>query len=486
MFLYLVLLPVTLILLHLLQVRRGRRLPPGPFPLPVIGNLLNLGNKPHQSLAKLAETYGPIMSLKLGQMTTIVISSPLLAQEVLQKQDISFSNRFTPDAIRACDEHKLSVVWLPVNDLWRSLRKLAHTHILSARVLDSNQHIRRRKVEELLSYVQKCCHEGVHVDIGRAAFKTAMNVLSNTLFSTDLVDFGGDEAQDFKDLVWNIMLEAGKPNMVDHFSALRGIDPQRIRRRMSLYFSKLLGLIGGLIDKKILTGTNLLREVDAIDSLLKISDLDRKLIEHLCMDIFIGGTDTSSSTIEWAMSELLRNPTSLQNAKDELERVVGAGKQVEESDIAELPYLQAVIKETLRMHPPIPFLIPRQVHKEVELSGYTIPTGAQVLVNVWAIGRNPDHWKSPMEFKPERFIDSKIDVRGQDFELVPFGGGRRVCIGLSLAMRVIPTVLGSLINSFHWKTVGGELLQPKDLDNEEKFGFTLQRANPLLVIPIPI
>ncbi|XP_047333566.1 geraniol 8-hydroxylase-like [Impatiens glandulifera] len=471
------------LLLSVRRARVSRRLPPGPISLPIIGNLLQLGNKPHESLTRLAQTYGPIISLKLGQMTTIVISSPVMAQEVLQKQDISFSNKFIPDAVRACDAHKLSIVFQPSNDHWRSLRRLSHTHIFSGRVLDSTQHIRRKKVEELVAYVRKCCHEGVTVNVGQAAFRTSLNVLSNTLFSVDLAGTEGDEACDFKDLVWNVMVEAGKPNLVDYFPVLRAIDPQRIRRRMSLYFVKFRILFGEMIDKKMAMKTFLrdISEGDIIDMLLKISLENNDELNKEIIEFFIAGTDTTSSTLEWAMTELFRHPTSMENAKNELKRVVGLGKQVEESDIDRLPYLGAVLKETIRMHPPAPFLVPRQVYTEVNLCSYTIPKGAQVLVNVWAIGRDPDIWESPMEFKRERFIDSKIDIRGQDFELIPFGAGRRICPGLSLAMRLLPTVLGSLINMFDWKIVG----DVNNLDIEEKFGLTLQKANPLLAVPIP-
>ncbi|XP_047319094.1 geraniol 8-hydroxylase-like [Impatiens glandulifera] len=491
------LLPLALLQLLLALVRRGRsstqRLPPGPISLPIIGNFFQLGNKPHRSLTRLAQTYGPIMSIKLGQLTTIVISSPTMAQEVLQKQDISFSNRFIPDAVRGHDAHKLSIIFQPVNDRWRSLRRLSYTHIFSGRVLDSTQHVRRKKVEELMTYVRKCCHEGKTVNVGRAAFLSSLNVLSNTLFSVDLADSERDEARDFKELVWNITLEAGKPNMVDYFPALRSIDPQRIRGRMSLYYLKVTSLFGKMIDKKMVMKTFLrdISESDAMDVLLKISqentnEVDRDQLVQMCMDIFVAGTDTTSSTLEWAMTELLRHKTVMENAKNELKQVVGDGKQVEESDIDKLPYLQAIIKETMRMHPSVPFLIPRQVYAEVNVCGYKIPKDAQVLVNVWAIGRDPDIWESPMQFKPERFIDSKIDVRGQDFELIPFGAGRRICPGLSMAMRILSTMLGSLINSFGWKNEGDIKQENLDVEVEEKFGITLHRANPLLAVPTPI
>lgn len=195
----------------------------------------------------------------------------------------------------------------------------------------------------------------------------------------------------------------------------------------------------------------------------------------------MAGTDTTSSTTEWAMAELLHNPEILKKAKAELEQIIGKGQLIQESDISRLPYLRATVKETMRIHPSVPFLIPRKVETDVEVYGYTVPMGAQVLVNAWAIGRDPSIWKNPTTFMPERFLESEVDVRGQDFELIPFGAGRRICLGLPLAMRMIPVVLGSLINSFDWKLEGG--IAPGELDMEEKFGITLQKAQPLRAIP---
>ena len=199
-------------------------------------------------------------------------------------------------------------------------------------------------------------------------------------------------------------------------------------------------------------------------------------------DLFVAGTDTTSSTLEWAMAEVLHNPETLIKAKAELEQTIGKGKAVEESDIARLPYLRTIIKETLRLHPPVPFLIPRKVEVDSEVAGFNVPKGSQVLVNAWAIGRDPSLWDKPTKFMPDRFLESELDVRGRDFELLPFGAGRRICPGLPLAIRMVPVMLGSLLNSFDWKLEGG--IAPKDLDMEEKFGITLQKAHPLRAVPI--
>ncbi|XP_015063366.1 geraniol 8-hydroxylase-like [Solanum pennellii] len=472
----------------LISLRRSKRVAPGPFPLPIIGNLHLLGHKPHISLTQLAKKYGPIMNLKLGQINAVVISSSVLAKEAMQKQDLAFSNRFVIDAIRACNHDDFSVIWLPVNNSqWRTLRKIMNSHIFSGNKLDANEHLRTKKMQELIDYCHKCSKVGEAVDIGRAAFRTSLNLLSNTIFSKDLTDPFSDSAKEFKELVWKIMVEAGKPNLVDYFPFLKKIDPQGIRRRSTNYFTEILHRMSDLIDERLKERELGNREnVDVLDALLDISpdEIDRNQIEQLCLDLFAAGTDTTSNTLEWAMAELLKNPHTLEKAQEELAQVIGRGKLVDEADVAKLPYLRCIVKETFRIHPQVPFLIPRKVEEDVELHGYTIPKDSQVLVNVWAIGRDFSLWEDPLNFEPERFWESDIDFRGRDFELIPFGAGRRICPGLPLAIRMIPIALGSLINTFNWKLHGG--IAPQDLDMEEKFGITLAKAQPLLAIPVPL
>ncbi|XP_059661689.1 geraniol 8-hydroxylase-like [Cornus florida] len=467
------------------------RLPPGPTPLPIIGNLLKLGNEPHKSLAVLAKTHGPIMTLRLGQITTVVISSSAMAREILQKQDLLFSNRSIPDALQAHNQSQLSVVWLPVSTRWRNLRKILNSHIFSGHRLDAKQQLRSQKVEELIAYVHKSCQAGVAVDIGRAAFRTTLNLLSNTIFSEDLTDTSSDTAQEFKELVWGIMEEAGKPNLVDYFPVLRKFDPLGIRHRMTIHFGKMIELFNHMINGrlKLRRLQSCITNNDVLDTLLNISEtnpdeIDQVHIERMLLDLFAAGTETTSSTLEWAMAEILHNPETLLKAKAELDQILGKGNLVQESDIASLPYLQAIVKETFRLHPPVPFLIPRKVDANVEVCGYKVPKDAQVLVNVWAIGHDPSTWINPNSFMPERFLGTEIDVRGHDFELIPFGGGRRICPGLPLAIRMVHLMLASLINSFDWKLEDG--IFPKEMNMEEKFGITLQRAQPLRAVPVHV
>lgn len=188
----------------------------------------------------------------------------------------------------------------------------------------------------------------------------------------------------------------------------------------------------------------------------------------------MAGTDTTAYGLERTMSELMHNPETMSKVKKELAETIGIGNPVEESDISRLPYLQAVIKEGLRMYPPAPLLLPRRAKTDVEVCGYTIPQGAQININEWAIGRNPQVWDDADVFSPERFLDSDIDVKGRHFKLTPFGSGRRICPGSPLAVRMLHLMLGSLINTFDWKLENN--MDPKDMDLDQPL-----RAIPLVI-----
>ncbi|KAL4295393.1 hypothetical protein GQ457_12G001120 [Hibiscus cannabinus] len=465
------------------------KLPPGPRRLPIFGNLFDLGDKPHRSLAKLAQIHGPVMSLKLGSLFTIVVSSEAVAKEVLQKQDTIFCNRTVVDAVRVSRHHEVGLPWLPVSPLWRTLRKVCNAHLFTATKLDANEHLRRDKIQQLVANVGKSCLKGEAIDIRQAAFDTSINLLSNTIFSMDLVDPNSSIAQEFRQTICSVMEDAGKPNLADYFPLLRKIDPQGVRHRMSVHFDKLLNLLGKMLDERMQSrkSKGSTPSNDVLDTLLDIIEtgvekLDKTLVTHLLMVLFVAGTDTTSGTLEWAMAELLGNPHVLVKAKKELAQVIGKRKAIEESDINRLPYLQAIVKETFRMHPVLPLLLPRKANSDADLCGFTVPKDSQVLINVWAIGRDPSTWENPNSFMPERFLGSEIDVKGRDFRLIPFGAGRRICPGLSLANRMLHLMLGSLINVFDWKLEGG--ISSNETNMEEKFGLSVQTVNPLRAIPL--
>ncbi|RDX89563.1 Cytochrome P450 71D10, partial [Mucuna pruriens] len=200
-------------------------------------------------------------------------------------------------------------------------------------------------------------------------------------------------------------------------------------------------------------------------------------------DIFIGGGETSSATVEWGMSEMIRNPRVMKAAQAEVRKVFDSKGYVDESELHQLVYLKSIIKETLRLHPPTPLLIPRVSRERCQINGYEIPAKIRVIVNAWAIGRNPKYWDDAESFKPERFLNSSIDFRGTNFEFIPFGAGRRICPGITFATPNIELPLAQLLYHFDWKLPNK--MKNEEVDMTEAYGITLRRQNDLCLIPIP-
>ena len=258
----LLLLPFTLYFLLSKCTKNMIKLPPGPTPLPFIGNLHQLGKKPHKSLARLAEIHGPLMSLKLGQVTTIVVSSSNMAKQILQTHDNILSNRTIPDAVKVHDHHKYNMAFLPIAPLWRELRKIFNNQLFSSKTLDESKGIRLQKLKDCLNDITQTSLTNEAINIGDMVFKTSINLLSNTIFSLDLVQ-PGDSVQDFKELILNILKECGKPNIVDLFPAINmfDFDLQGIKRRNAVHAQKVLDIFQRLVDERLK-----LREVQGFDT----------------------------------------------------------------------------------------------------------------------------------------------------------------------------------------------------------------------------
>lgn len=196
--------------------------------------------------------------------------------------------------------------------------------------------------------------------------------------------------------------------------------------------------------------------------------------------MFIGGTDTTATTMEWAMAELFHNPSTMAKTKKELKEAIGSGQSIKEQDLLKLPYLQSVIKETMRLHSIAPLLVP-QSKTDVNVCGYKIPKHTQVFINLWAIFHDPDNWPDPDQFIPERFMGTDIDFRGKNLSFIPFGAGRRICPGLSLAVRMMNLLLANLLHHFDWELPDG--ITSDNMDMRDRFGILLQKVVPLVGIP---
>ncbi|KAL0307476.1 UNVERIFIED_CONTAM: cytochrome [Sesamum angustifolium] len=230
------------------------------------------------------------------------------------------------------------------------------------------------------------------------------------------------------------------------------------------------------------------RRGDFLDVLLDHSEehgpeeLNYQNIKILFQDLFIAGTTTTTTIVEWAMAELLHNPPILSKTRQELSNKIPPRELIQEQEIPHLPYVDAVIKETMRLHPATPLLLPHYTEQEAEIHGYIIPKHTQVFVNVWSILRDPAYWDDPTRFKPDRFLNSGIDVRGNDCKFIPFGAGRRICPGSDLAMRMASLIVSNLVHGFDWELPGG--LKAEDMDMTDGVGMAPQKHEPLVIVPV--
>ncbi|GLJ32321.1 hypothetical protein SUGI_0650470 [Cryptomeria japonica] len=484
----------SLVLFFFLWRRQSRKrllpLPPGPPAWPIVGNLFQLGKRPHESLYALSLLYGPLMALRLGMKTTVVVSSPAMAKDLLKTHDHLLAGRPVIEAVKPLSHHKSSLVWGEYGPYWRHLRRISTVELFSPKRLEALQHLRRDQVFRTTRLIFE--DRGKVVDIGRTVFCTSLNLLGNMIFSTSVFDPHNPASAALKDTVWEIMKLGGIPNLVDFFPFLRFLDPQGVFRETRKHLKAMYDFSDTFIQKRLAsTSQNVERkdsEKDFLDVLLDFRSEDFTFvgIQALIVELFLAGTETSTTTIEWAMAEFIRNPQKLSKVQEELDEVVGCKRRVEESDLDRLPYLHAAVKEIFRLHPASPLLLPRKAGYSFEIGGFVIPKDSQVMVNVWAIGRDPSIWKNPLEFMPERFLDvenSKIEYSGQNFELIPFGAGRRSCPGLPLASRMIHLVLASLLHSFEWILPDG--MSCEEMDMSDDFGLALKKATDLLAIPVP-
>ncbi|KAK3158121.1 hypothetical protein QOZ80_2AG0133170 [Eleusine coracana subsp. coracana] len=464
-------------------------LPPGPWPFPVIGNVLHMSKLPHRSLARLAERYGPLMTVRLGTSLYIVASSPSTAREILQRHNASLSGRSPADAWRGGGHGDNSIFVLQPRRKWRMLRRLGAAHLFSPQRLQALQSLRQQVVcSRLLRDVLASVETGSLVSVRRVAFNAMVSLLWRAMFSNELDETAGQGLQDCVRAAMDLLMT---PNVSDLFPFLADADIQGVRRRVAILIGKVYQLIDQQINHRMKSSHGFSSEHrtndDLLDVMLNMSEqhdhsgatINRDVMRAFFTDLFVGASDTSSNTIEWALAELLQNPTTMSILQQELKTVLGSKTQVEDYDIDRLPYLQAVIKETLRLHSVVPMMSYR-ADATVQVQGYTIPEGSNVLVNVWAIHHNADVWTEPHRFIPERFLHREVDFFGRSFHFLPFGSGRHMCLGLPLANRMLNMMLGSLLHRFDWMLP--EDVDRTDVDMKEKFGLVLSIATPIQVI----
>ncbi|KAK6783262.1 hypothetical protein RDI58_021059 [Solanum bulbocastanum] len=477
------LLPLTFFLFKVFRSSKITQLPPGPTPWPVIGNIFHMGKMPHITLTNFAKIYGPLMSLRLGTQCLVVGSSSSAAIEILKTHDRILSGRHVPNAVPAKRSNldKISMGWASeCHNEWRYLRTLCRTELFSGKVLESQAYMREKKVMELVEFLRS--KEGQVVNIGELVFATVLNMLSNVLISKDMVNLEKEtEAGGIRNPIRGLVEAISAPNLSDFYPVLGKLDLQGLRKRARYVMTKIRSNWEPILEerrKNKESGSS--SQQDFLEAVLD-NGLTNDCIHQLFVELVAAGSDTSTSTIEWAMAELIKNVESMKKVQEELEIELSESDYPKESQLLQMSYVQACVKETLRLHPPAPFLLPHRAIETCQVMNHTIPKDAQILVNVWAITRDPLIWEDPEMFRPQRFLSSNMDFKGNDFEFLPFGAGRRICPGLPMAAIKVPLVLASLVHFFDWELPHGK--RPTELDMTEKFGVTLQKKEPLLLIP---
>ncbi|XP_054819660.1 flavonoid 3',5'-hydroxylase 2-like [Prosopis cineraria] len=399
---------------------------------------------PHVTLTKMANKYGPIMYLKMGTRKMVVASNPAAARAFLKDAGHNFANRPSNAGATHVAYNSQDMVFAKYGPKWRLMRKLCNLHLLGGKAIEN--------------WAQ------------------------------------GRESNEFKDMVVELMTTGGYFNVGDFIPFLGWLDLQGIERGMKRLHKRFDALLTRMINEHVASNDRRKSKPDFLYAIMAYGGGDHSDADHnftltnvtaLLLNLFAAGTDTSSSVIEWALAEMLKNPSIMNKAQQEMDQIIGHERRLQESDVSNLPYLRAICNETFRLHPSTPLNLPRVAAEPCEIAGYFIPKDTRLSVNIWAIGRDPDGWEKALEFKPERFVsdekNKKMDPGGNDFELIPFGAGRRICAGTRLGILMVQFILGTLVHSFDWKLPEGV----SELNMEETFGLALQKKVPLTAMVSP-
>ncbi|GMN24909.1 hypothetical protein TIFTF001_040639 [Ficus carica] len=447
--------------------KQNKNRPPSPPKLPFIGNLHQLGSLPHQSLWQLSKKYGPVMHLQLGKMPTVVISSAEAAKEVLKTHDLDSCSRPPLQGARRLTYNYQDIAFSPYGEYWREIRKICVVKLFSVKRVQSYESIRE---EEITNMINSISHHALSspsspVDLTEKLFALTASFIFRMAFGTSF------EGSDFNHNKFNEVVHAAEATMGSFSAAeifpfvgwivdwLSGLNQKREK-----VFHELDGFFQRVVDEHLNPRRTKPQQEDIIDVLLKIikeqsgfgaAMLTEKNIKAVLLNMFLGGVDTSAITVIWAMAELAKKPSVMKKAQEE---------------------------ETFRLHPAGPLLLPRESISQFKVNGYEIQPKTLIQVNVWGIGRDPKIWSDPEEFIPERFVDSPIDVKGQHFELLPFGSGRRICPGIYMGTRTVEHGLANLLYNFDWELPSG--MKEEDINMEESTGLSLSlsKKTPLKLV----
>ncbi|KAK4568793.1 hypothetical protein RGQ29_004273, partial [Quercus rubra] len=431
------------------------------------------------------------MLLHFGSRPVLVVSLADIAREVIKTHDAIFSTRPKLSINDKLLYKGKDLSTAAYGEYWRQMRSICVLQLLSNKRVQSFRAVREEEVNLFIEKIKESYSLSLPVNLSELFANLTNDVICRVAFGKK---YGGDEGErKFNELLGELMRLLGVFYVGDFIPSLawvyhiNGFDAQvdKVAKELDKFMEDILE---EHIKYRVKRENEDRKEF--VEILLWIQEenvigfpVDRDSIKALILDAFFAGTDTTYTVLEWTMTELIRHPEMVKKVQNEVREITGNKKDITEDDLDKMHYLKAVIKETLRLHPPVPLLTPRKSIQDAKIHGYDIAAGTQVIINAWTIGKDPTLWDEPEEFQPERFLTSSIDFKGHDFQLIPFGAGRRGCPGISFAITTIELVLANLLRNFEWTWPDGAI--GKDLDMTESTGITIPRKFPLMVIATP-
>jgi cytochrome P450 len=469
-----------------------KNLPPSPSKLPIIGNFHQLGSRTHRSLQMLAKKHGPVFLLHLGQAPVLVITSPDAAREIMKTHDQIFSSRPKATVASKLLYGGKDMAFSPYGEYWRQVRSIGVLKLLGNKRVQSYTMVREEETRVMVDKITEASNNNQVININELLSSLTNDVVSRVALGFKISQ--GEKGKRFKVLLGEFAQLLGALCIGDYVPWLWWVD-------------RVTGLIGNVeriakgIDEflqdivddhleKMKKGESVEDSKNFVEILLDIQrenklgfPISMDTIKALILDMFAAGTDTTSIGMEWIVTELLRNPRVMNKLRNEVRQVVKGKPNVTEEDLEKMSYLRLVIKETLRLHTPVPLLLPRESTHHTKIQGYDVEAGTQVIINAWAIGRDPSVWEDPEEFKPERFLNTSIDFKGFDFEYTPFGAGRRGCPGIQFGMAVTELALATLLYKFDVALPPGK--RAEDMDMTETPGISAHPISTIFVVATP-
>ncbi|KAH6810643.1 hypothetical protein C2S51_024405 [Perilla frutescens var. frutescens] len=471
--------------------------PPGAWPL--IGHLHLLGGRAPvcRTLGAIADEHGPIFSLRLGSHPGLVVSNCAMIKECFTTNDRVFVTRPSMAIGKYLGYQNASFGLSPYGHYWRNVRKMVTVDLFTARRLHDLRHVRAAEVDGFIKELWKCSGDeskkvvALSRRIDHLTFNIIMRMLAGKRFS---FSDGDNEDMEFKKAIKKALYLGGVFVYSDAIPSLEWLDIRGYIKSMKQTFKKVDKVFEDWVQERIQTRKQKNDEIsessDFMDVMLSaieenevVDGYSREtVIKATILMLILTGSESTAETLIWAISLLLNNPNTLKLAQDELDNHVGKDRWVQESDINSLNYLQAIFKETLRLYPPGPLAGPREALEDCHISGYFVPKGTHLIVNLWKLHRDPNAWSAPDEFRPERFLDENkhINFKGQCFEFIPFSSGRRMCPGMTFGLQVIYLTVARLLQGFDLSTQTGEAV-----DMGEGLGIALPKLKPLDIVLTP-